>query len=110
MEPVPEPFSRDCPDLHLRADGETSLSLWWTEVPSVEGEKTACLGHFSAKSREQAVELLGVACDELRSRGRTKIVGPMNGNTWRSYRFVCGGSTEPPFFMEPHHPSFYPEA
>lgn len=34
---------------------------------------------------------------------------PMDGNTWRSYRFVTGGSKAPAFFLEPCNPGYYPE-
>jgi len=33
----------------------------------------------------------------------------MDGNTWRQYRFVTGGSSEPPFFLEPTNPAEWPQ-
>jgi GNAT superfamily N-acetyltransferase len=35
-------------------------------------------------------------------------VGPMDGNTWRRYRFVTAPGTEPPFLLEPTNPPEWP--
>src|SRR5207237_5153884 len=35
-------------------------------------------------------------------------VVPMDGNTWRRYRFVVERGSEPPFFLEPDNPDDWP--
>jgi GNAT superfamily N-acetyltransferase len=46
-------------------------------------------------------ELVAAALARLREEGCTLALAPMDGSTWRSYRFVTGGTAEPPFFLEP---------
>jgi hypothetical protein len=81
-------------------------SLWWREAPPLEGERTAAIGHFDAAAgaRDAARALLEHACRELAARGVTLAFGPMDGNTWRSYRLVSDAGSEPPFFLEPWNP------
>lgn len=93
------------PDAHLEAEG-AHVSLWWKDVPHVEGERVGCLGHYQAESSGAAVLQLALA--KLREAGCTLAIGPMDGNTWRSYRFVTDPGTEPPFFLEPANPPDYP--
>ena len=80
------------------------VSLWWTQVPTLPGEKLGVIGAFEATSAEASETVLARACDELRTRGCTLAVGPMDGNTWRRYRLVTEAGAEPPFFMEPANP------
>ena len=35
--------------------------------------------------------------------------GPMDGTTWRRYRFIIQRGNEPTFFLEPDHPGDWPE-
>jgi len=107
IDPVPAPFAGEKPDLHLRHGPGTHCSLWWNDVPPVEGKRVGCVGHFTAA--EPDTPLVIEALERLRQAGCTLAIGPMNGNTWRSYRFVTGGSAAPPFFLEPANPAFYPE-
>jgi GNAT superfamily N-acetyltransferase len=44
----------------------------------------------------------------LRRVGCTFMIGPMNGNTWRSYRLVTERGDQPPFFLEPTNPPEWP--
>jgi hypothetical protein len=66
------------------------------------------VGHLAASTGRDAHEVLDAACRALRSVGVTLALGPMNGNTWRSYRLVTDGATEPPFFMEPINAAISP--
>jgi GNAT superfamily N-acetyltransferase len=45
--------------------------------------------------------VLAAAEERLRAAGCTLTIGPMNGNTWRSYRFVTERGEQPTFFLEP---------
>ena len=100
-------------DLHLlglddAGEPVARCSLWWRRVPEMPGERLGVIGHFSAASREAAVAVLEAAFDVLRPRGCSLAVGPMDGNTWRRYRFVVDPGSEPVFFLEPENPSEYP--
>lgn len=94
-------------DLRLEI-GSAKAWLWWTHVPTLAEEKLGVIGKFSAASPEGAHAVLAKACDELRARGCTLAVGPMDGNTWRRYRLVTDPGTEPPFFLEPTNPPEWP--
>lgn len=100
-------------NLHLLFDRngtpEARCSLWWQDVPHLPGEKLGVIGHYAASSPVASLQLLHRACSQLRTQGCTLAVGPMNGNTWRSYRFVTAGNDEPPYFLEPSNPSTWPE-
>ena len=74
------------------------------------GRPHGMLGFFEALNHPEAVkDILGAAIGWLRSTGAGSIVGPMNGDTWHSYRFNVGPFEHPPFLMEPYNPPYYPE-
>jgi ribosomal protein S18 acetylase RimI-like enzyme len=83
-------------------------SLWWTNTPELDGAQVAAIGGFGAIDRTSAVSLLDESATRLRSLGYRIVVGPMNGNTWRTYRFVVESEDRGPFLMEPRNPSAYP--
>jgi predicted N-acetyltransferase YhbS len=100
-------------DLRLRetdAAGATiaEVALWWTQAPPLAGERLGFIGSFSATSETATVAVLRRAAAELRVRGCTLAVGPMDGNTWRRYRLVTEPGNEPPFFLEPTNPAEWP--
>ena len=109
----PDTIRQHAPDASLVVRGNDGLrarcSLWWTGAPPLDGERVGAIGHYGASDDEAARALLEAACAELARRGCTLAVGPMDGNTWRSYRLVTGAGTEPPFFMEPSNPGEWPE-
>jgi hypothetical protein len=92
------------------AVGTAHCSLWWDgEIPTLPGERLGIIGHYASEKPEDAKSLLDEACAHLATQGCTLAVGPMDGNTWRRYRFVTGGDpAEPPFFLEPTNPADYP--
>jgi predicted N-acetyltransferase YhbS len=101
------------PDEHWWAvAGDDSLagrcSLWWGRVPHLDGERPGLIGHFAARDGEAACLLLSHACRRLAESGCSVAVGPMDGTTWRRYRFVTTRGSEPPFFLEPDNPQEYP--
>ncbi|HEX8234846.1 MAG TPA: hypothetical protein VF600_02730 [Abditibacteriaceae bacterium] len=83
-------------------------ALWWSKTPCIEGERTGALGCYAARDEMGALGLLHHVCRELAARGCTQAVGPMDGNTWRNYRFVTERGEEPPFFLEPHNAVAWP--
>jgi hypothetical protein len=67
------------------------------------------VGRFSATSPAAAAGLLEAAEAALRKEGCGVAIGPMDGNTWNSYRFVTAGAdSRPPFLMEPSNPPEWP--
>lgn len=108
---VLENLHRQRPDVHLLAElptGQARLSLWITDVPPFPGQTLGALGHFFADAPEPASAILDTACAWLAERGATLAVGPLDGNTWRRYRFVTESSGRPPFLLEPANPPDYP--
>lgn len=93
----------------LGPDGPLArASLWWRNVPSMTGEKLGVIGHYAALDDAAAQMLLARVLLELRGQDCTFAVGPMDGNTWRRYRFVTDAGSERPFLLEPENPSSYP--
>lgn len=85
-----------------------SCSLWWTRVPELRDERLGLIGEYSDTSDDAAAILLTAARERLRSAGCTLAVGPMDGSTWRRYRFMTERGKEPEFFMEPANPPEWP--
>ena len=105
-------YARHGADAHLRVlrDGMVAArcSLWWSSVPTLTAETIGAVGHYAAMDAEAARMLLDHACEALGQRGCSLAVGPMDGNTWRSYRLVTDPGAEPPFFLEPNNPPDWP--
>ncbi|MBK8725517.1 MAG: N-acetyltransferase [Holophagaceae bacterium] len=98
----PAALTLQAPDLHLAEEGgKGRLSLWWTSVPDWPGQRLGVLGHFAAADADTAKTLLDAGCGELARQGCTLAVGPMDGNTWRSYRFMTDDGAFPRFALEP---------
>lgn len=113
--PAPEEYS----PAHEQADARVMITnnsseiiahaaLWWKESPALEGQQLGAIGGFAATDQSAAKELLDLACETLHQHGCTIAIGPMNGNTWRRYRFVVESDGYPPFLMEPTQPAEYP--
>ena len=109
--PLSVDLGRQRVDAHwiAQADGETTAraSLWHRAVPPLPGERLGLIGHFSAANPVAGAAILRRACAELAAAGCTLAVGPMDGDTWHSYRFVTEGGG-PAFFLEPAHPPDWP--
>jgi GNAT superfamily N-acetyltransferase len=108
----PELLRRHSADAHylVTQGGETlaRASLWWQDVPALKGERLGVIGHFAAYTEAAATALISQCLTRLRRQYCTLAVGPMDGNTWRSYRFVTEPGKTPPFFLEPDNPPDYP--
>lgn len=109
----PEDFAAHGPDAHWVALTDAGrpaarCSLWWQAPPPLAGERPGIIGHFAAGDAAAAEALLAHCCRQLSVQGCTLAIGPMDGNTWRRYRFVTRRGTEPPFFLEPDNPDEYP--
>jgi GNAT superfamily N-acetyltransferase len=109
---------RHAPDRHLLALDIASApegvlrarcSCWWSEVPAMAGERVGTIGHYAASDGEAGSWLIEQACRRLRDAGCTVAIAPMDGNTWRRYRFIIERGEEPTFFLEPDQPDAWPD-
>ena len=111
---LPAPLLRDDlktnpPELCIVADDNSArCSIWWTHVPEEPGQSVGLIGQFSASNASAAERVLNAACNELKTRGIDCVIGPMDGNTWKPYRFVSWQGSEPPFLLEPESPPEWP--
>lgn len=88
-----------------RRDGITACgSLWWCDTPFLEGRKVGYIGHYAASRRDAARMLLDHATRRLAAEGCGVAVAPVNGGTWRSYRFVTEDTSAVSFILEPSNP------
>lgn len=96
--------------LVLSRDGRlrARLSCWWTHTPALESQPLAVIGHYAAEDLDAGVRILEAACRLLQREGHTHVVGPMDGNTWRRYRFIVERGAEPAFALEPDNPDEWP--
>ncbi|PAW77851.1 MAG: hypothetical protein B9S32_09630 [Verrucomicrobia bacterium Tous-C9LFEB] len=84
-------------------------SIWWNQVPALPNQRLGIIGHFASSSFEATQQLLTHLCGRLKDQKCTMAIGPMDGNTWRKYRFVTETGSESPFFLEPQNPSEWPQ-
>lgn len=85
-----------------------SCSCWWTGTALHDGRPIGAIGHYKATDAASSHALLAKACELLKSKGAAIAVGPMDGSTWRPYRFIVDRGAEPTFFLEPDNPDEWP--
>ncbi|OGW39742.1 MAG: hypothetical protein A2X58_14765 [Nitrospirae bacterium GWC2_56_14] len=107
-------LTRHTPDSHwLLTDGGSDVlarcSLWWQSVPEFPEQRLGFIGHYAARDLKSSAKLLNHACARLKEQECTMAVGPLDGTTWRRYRFVVERGPELPFFLEPDNPADWPE-
>ena len=83
-------------------------SIWWRDTAAVDGERSGAIGHYAATDERFGAVALKHACRELGGRRCKLAVGPLDGNTWRRYRFITERGSARPFFLEPDNPDDYP--
>ena len=108
---VPESFNpSDAACAAVREDGAVvaRCSLWWSRTPLLDGRRAGLIGRYSSADAGAGQALIARACAELRARGCAIAVGPMDGSTWDSYRFVTGHDGTPRFFLEPENDDDWP--
>lgn len=105
--PELEKFRRNPPDICL-LDGQNHCGLWIASADNA-GQCHGFIGHFHGEESRQSQQMLASACDLLRERGCTEVYGPMDGSTWKPYRFVTWSDGSPPFLMEPQNPTQWPQ-
>ena len=83
--------------------GETTgrCDLWWRDTPPDPNHRIGLIGHFHADDSASAQRLLDNAVTRLKAEGCTLALGPMDGDSWHSYRATTWAGTRPAFVMEP---------
>ncbi|MGE3802121.1 MAG: hypothetical protein AB7H80_13980 [Candidatus Kapaibacterium sp.] len=107
------------PSAHLPADGAFFLLLKEGRICgraavtfnahiAVEGRNTALLGWYECTDdSDGSSRLLEAVERHCVERDAQFLVGPINGDTWHSYRFALP-SDHPPFFLDLYHKPWYP--
>lgn len=75
--------------------------LIYRDAPSWDERKTAAVGSFKFTAAEGGAALLKQANEQLKQEGFDAVIGPMDGDTWHSYRAVTQSDGSPAFLMEP---------
>ena len=79
------------------------------ELRDDNGRPFGMLGGFEALDHAEAANaLFAESVAWLRRAGAGTIVGPIDGDTWHSYRLNVGPFDREPFLMEPYNPPYYP--
>ena len=79
-----------------------SLHLWHNR-PDYNGRKTSYIGNVNIheKYRKNEEQLFNKVFEELKKEGIETIIGPLNGTTWNTYRYVTEKGNGRPFLLEP---------
>lgn len=80
---------------------EGAAALLYHEGPAHEGRRTAVIGKFTCDTAEHGRRLLEGIVARLEAEEYGAVIGPMDGDTWHSYRLVAEGDGTPPFLLEP---------
>ena len=79
-----------------------SLHLWHNR-PDYNGRKTSYIGNVNIyeKYRKDEEQLFNKIFEELKKEGIETIIGPLNGTTWNTYRYVAEKGSRRQFLLEP---------
>ncbi len=80
-------------------------ALWWRDTPMLDLQAVGLIGQFWSRDGEASRLLLTEAAAWLAGRGRSLVVGPMDGNTWHAHRLVTWSDGSAPFPLEPQQPA-----
>ncbi len=89
-------------------------SLWIADGLTGAGGRSGLIGHYEALDGESGAALLREGCAQLAREGCVRVLGPMNGSTWRRYRLELPREPDDPdirpdgFAGEPRNPARYP--
>lgn len=78
-----------------------SKAIFYRSAPRFDGLKTASIGALSITDDASGTALLEDMSNMARNEGFEAILGPLNGNTWHSYRVVVESDGSMPFLLEP---------
>ncbi len=79
----------------------------WREGPLVDGFPAATIGRFHCDDAGSGAALLESVLGTLRTQRVRRVLGPMDGDTWHSYRLVTEAGTTAAFFLEPSNPAHF---
>lgn len=84
------------------SEGASSLT-YYPEAPTWEGRACAAVGQFDFATMDEGVMLLQQAMERAKQQAPTvdAILGPMNGDTWHSYRVISETNGRAAFPIEP---------
>lgn len=82
----------------------------YRDAPAWDGLRTAAIGRLRCESAASGSALLDKLARQLAGDGFEALIGPMDGDTWHSYRLVSESDGSPPFLMEPVSGPFDREA
>ena len=95
-------------------DADGAKITVYLDGPEWDNAATATLGAFRCKSPDAGKDILAQALDHIRASGLRHVIGPMEGDTWHSYRFVSETDGSPAFLLEPmnkpHEPAVFHDA
>ena len=79
-----------------------SIHLWHNR-PDYNGRKTSYIGNVNIheKYRKNEEQLFNKIFEELKKEAIETIIGPLNGTTWNTYRYVTEKGNGRPFLLEP---------
>lgn len=85
-----------------------SLDLWHNR-PNYNEKTTSYIGNVNIleKYRKNETEIFNEIFENLKNDGIETIIGPLNGTTWNTYRYVTDKGNYPPFLMEPWNEDYY---
>jgi len=111
--PIPESIWSSGASVHVQVQSvsgvvEAQASMWTDGLPVLNAGPLGYIGHFECRDQSAGSSVLDAACEELAKLGVSRAIGPLDGNTWHSYRLVTWSSGEPPFFLEPTNPPEWP--
>lgn len=69
--------------------------------PLWDGRATVTISGLRCETAESGAALLTEIADDLTGQGVKALLGPMEGDTWHSYRLVSETDGSKPFLMEP---------
>ena len=87
-----------------------SLHLWHNR-PNYNEKVTSYIGNVNIleKYRKNETEIFNEIFENLKNDDIEIIIGPLNGTTWNTYRYVTDRGNHPPFLMEPFNEEYYVE-
>ncbi|MBT8455776.1 MAG: hypothetical protein HKO95_14250 [Rhodobacteraceae bacterium] len=81
--------------------GAGAKAVIYRDAPGWDGRRTAAVGKFRCDDAAAGADLLMGVVETLRREGFDAVIGPMDGDTWHSYRLVTETDGSAPFLMEP---------
>jgi hypothetical protein len=73
----------------------------YRRAPDLNGLKALAIGGIRFSSLEAGCALLAQVIATARAEGYQALLGPLDGDTWHSYRLVTESDGSAPFLMEP---------